>query len=147
LKLQIIAVGHKMPSWVESPAQDYIKRMPKDFPIEVKELKPDISPAKEGLKILEALPKNAIVIAMDERGRDLTTMQLSQMMQDWRQDGKDVVFLIGGADGLSPEIKQKATNLIRLSSMTLPHAMARLLLIEQLYRAYTILQGHPYHRE
>ena len=136
-----------MPSWVESPAQDYIKRMPKDFPIEVKELKPDISPAKEGLKILEALPKNAIVIAMDERGRDLTTMQLSQMMQDWRQDGKDVVFLIGGADGLSPEIKQKATNLIRLSSMTLPHAMARLLLIEQLYRAYTILQGHPYHRE
>jgi len=136
-----------MPSWVESPAQDYIKRMPKDFPIEVKELKPDISPAKEGLKILEALPKNAIVIAMDERGRDLTTMQLSQMMQDWRQDGKDVVFLIGGADGLSPEIKQKATNLIRLSSMTLPHAMARLILIEQLYRAYTILQGHPYHRE
>ncbi len=136
-----------MPNWVETSAQDYIKRMPKDFPIEVKELKPDISPAKEGLKILEAMPKNATIIAMDERGRDLTTMQLTQMMQDWRQAGKDVVFLIGGADGLSPEIKQKSASLIRLSSMTLPHAMARLILIEQLYRAYTILQGHPYHRE
>jgi 23S rRNA (pseudouridine1915-N3)-methyltransferase len=147
LKLQIIAVGHKMPAWVETSANDYIKRMPKDFPIEVKELKPDISPVKEGLKILESLPKNATVIAMDERGRDLTTMQLTQMMQDWRQEGKDVVFLIGGADGLSQEIKQKSTTLIRLSSMTLPHAMARLILIEQLYRAYTILQGHPYHRE
>jgi 23S rRNA (pseudouridine1915-N3)-methyltransferase len=147
LKLQIIAVGHKMPAWVETSANDYIKRMPKDFPIEVKELKPDISPVKEGLKILESLPKNATIIAMDERGRDLTTMQLTQMMQDWRQEGKDVVFLIGGADGLSQEIKQKSTTLIRLSSMTLPHAMARLILIEQLYRAYTILQGHPYHRE
>ena len=136
-----------MPAWVETSANDYIKRMPKDFPIEVKELKPDISPVKEGLKILESLPKNATVIAMDERGRDLTTMQLTQMMQDWRQEGKDVVFLIGGADGLSQEIKQKYTTLIRLSSMTLPHAMARLILIEQLYRAYTILQGHPYHRE
>lgn len=136
-----------MPSWVETSTHDYIKRMPKDFPIEVKELKPDISPAKEGLKILEAMPKNVTIIAMDERGRDLTTMQLSQMMQDWRQEGKDVVFLIGGADGLSPDIKQKSSTLIRLSSMTLPHAMARLILIEQLYRAYTILQGHPYHRE
>jgi 23S rRNA (pseudouridine1915-N3)-methyltransferase len=147
LKLQIIAVGHKMPSWVEVSANDYIKRMPKDFPIEVKELKPDLSPIKEGLKILEVLPKNATIIAMDERGRDLTTMQLTQLMQDWRQEGKDVVFLIGGADGLSPEVKQKSTSSIRLSSMTLPHAMARLILIEQLYRAYTILQGHPYHRE
>ena len=147
MKLQIIAVGHKMPAWVETSANDYIKRMPKDFPIEVKELKPDISPVKEGLKILESLPKNATIIAMDERGRDLTTMQLTQMMQDWRQEGKDVVFLIGGADGLSQDIKQKSTTLIRLSSMTLPHAMARLILIEQLYRAYTILQGHPYHRE
>lgn len=136
-----------MPAWVETSANDYIKRMPKDFPIEVKELKPDISPVKEGLKILESLPKNALIIAMDEKGRDLTTMQLTQMMQDWRQEGKDVVFLIGGADGLSQDIKQKSATLIRLSSMTLPHAMARLILIEQLYRAYTILQGHPYHRE
>jgi 23S rRNA (pseudouridine1915-N3)-methyltransferase len=147
LKLQIIAVGHKMPSWVETSANDYIKRMPKDFPIEVKELKPDLSPIKEGLKILEALPKNATIVAMDEKGRDITTMQLTQLMQDWRQEGKDVVFLIGGADGLSLEVKQKSTSSIRLSSMTLPHAMARLILIEQLYRAYTILQGHPYHRE
>jgi 23S rRNA (pseudouridine1915-N3)-methyltransferase len=74
-------------------------------------------------------------------------MQLTQLMQDWRQEGKDIVFLIGGADGLSQEVKQKSTSSIRLSSMTLPHAMARLILIEQLYRAYTILQGHPYHRE
>ena len=136
-----------MPGWVETAAQDYLKRMPKDFPIEVKEIKPDATPVKEGSKILELLPKQAILIAMDEKGRDLTTLQLSNSMQEWRQIGKDVVFLIGGADGLTPEIKLKAQQSIRLSSMTLPHAMARLILIEQLYRAYTILQGHPYHRE
>jgi 23S rRNA (pseudouridine1915-N3)-methyltransferase len=136
-----------MPNWVEIAANDYIKRMPKDFPIEIKELKPDISPVKEGLKILEVLPKQSLIIALDERGKDMSTMQLAQSMQEWRQVGKDIIFLIGGADGLTPEVKQKATSMMRLSSMTLPHAMARLLLIEQLYRAYTILQGHPYHRE
>jgi 23S rRNA (pseudouridine1915-N3)-methyltransferase len=136
-----------MPNWVEIATSDYIKRMPKDFPIEIKELKPDISPIKEGLKILDVLPKQSHLIALDERGKDLSTMQLAQAMQEWRQEGKDVIFLIGGADGLSPEVKHKAASMMRLSSMTLPHAMARLLLIEQLYRAYTILQGHPYHRE
>ena len=136
-----------MPNWVEIAANDYIKRMPKDFPIEIKELKPDLSPAKEGLKIVEALPKQSHIIALDERGKDISTMQLAQSMKEWRQAGKDIVFLIGGADGLAPEVKQKAASMMRLSSMTLPHAMARLLLVEQLYRAYTILQGHPYHRE
>lgn len=136
-----------MPNWVEIAALDYLKRMPKDFFIEVKELKPDISPLKEGIKIQEILPKNGKIIAMDEKGQDISTMQLANLMQEWRQDGKDLIFLIGGADGLSPEIKEKSSQMIRLSSLTLPHAMARLLLIEQLYRAYTILQGHPYHRD
>jgi 23S rRNA (pseudouridine1915-N3)-methyltransferase len=146
MKLWVIAVGHKMPVWAEIATQDYLKRMPADCAIQIKELKPDISPVKEAIKIREALPKGARIIALDERGKDLSTLDLANQLSSWRQDGKDIALLIGGADGLDAELKEEATSMIRLSSMTLPHAMARVLLIEQLYRAWTILQGHPYHR-
>lgn len=146
MKLWVIAVGHKMPQWVETATQDYVKRMPRECAIEIKELKPDINPAKEAVKIREALPKNALVIALDERGIDQTTVQISKQLEAWLSLGSDVALLIGGADGLDPSIKKEAQAIWRLSSLTLPHAMARLLLIEQLYRAWTILQGHPYHR-
>jgi 23S rRNA (pseudouridine1915-N3)-methyltransferase len=146
MKLWVIAVGHKMPVWAETATQDYLKRMPADCAIQIKELKPDISPVKEAIKIREALPKGARIIALDERGKDLSTLDLANQLSSWRQDGKDIALLIGGADGLDAELKEEATSMIRLSSMTLPHAMARVLLIEQLYRAWTILQGHPYHR-
>lgn len=146
MKLWVIAVGHKMPAWVETATQDYLKRMPADCVIQIKELKPDISPAKEAIKIREALPKGVHIIALDERGKDLSTQDLANQLSDWRQDGKDIALLIGGADGLDAELKKEAASMIRLSSMTLPHAMARVLLVEQLYRAWTILQGHPYHR-
>jgi 23S rRNA (pseudouridine1915-N3)-methyltransferase len=135
MKLWVIAVGHKMPAWAETATQDYLKRMPADCAIQIKELKPDISPAKEAIKI-----------ALDERGKDLSTQDLANQLSNWRQDGKDIALLIGGADGLDAELKKEAASMIRLSSMTLPHAMARVLLVEQLYRAWTILQGHPYHR-
>ena len=146
MKLWVIAVGHKMPQWVETATQDYVKRMPRECAIEIKELKPDINPAKEAVKIREALPKNALVIALDERGIDQTTVQISKQLEGWLSLGSDVALLIGGADGLDPSIKKETQAIWRLSSLTLPHAMARLLLVEQLYRAWTILQGHPYHR-
>jgi len=136
-----------MPDWVSTASHDYIKRMPSDCAIDVKEIKPDLSPAKEAVKILGAIPKGSKIIALDERGKDQTTQQLSKQLANWRQDGLDMTFLIGGADGLDPSLKESAHAMWRLSSLTLPHAMARLILIEQLYRAWTILQGHPYHRE
>ena len=147
MRLTIITVGHKMPDWVTTATQDYMKRMPADCSIEIKEIKPDLSPAKEAVKMSSAIPKGSRVIALDERGKDQTTQQLATQLTNWRQEGVDIAFLIGGADGLDTSIKENAQALWRLSSLTLPHAMARVLLVEQLYRAWTILQGHPYHRE
>jgi 23S rRNA (pseudouridine1915-N3)-methyltransferase len=147
MRLTIVSVGHKMPDWVAAVTQDYLKRMPADCSIEIKEIKPDLNPAKEGIKITAAIPKGARVIALDERGKDQTTQNLANQLADWRQDGLDIAFLIGGADGLDAQLKANASSIWRLSSMTLPHAMARVILVEQLYRAWTILQGHPYHRE
>ena len=92
------------------------------------------------------LPKGVRIIALDERGRDLTSVGLSQQLETWQRDGRDTAFLIGGADGLDPELKARAEGLIRISSMTLPHGMVRVMLAEQLYRAWSITQNHPYHR-
>ena len=147
MRLTIIAVGHKMPSWVSTAYQEYSKRLPSDCAVELKELKPDSSPAKEAVKILALIPKNTLVIALDEHGKDINTKELASQLKYWRDIGTDVVFLIGGANGLDGSLKSKEAPIWRLSSLTLPHAMARLVLIEQLYRAWTILQGHPYHRE
>jgi 23S rRNA (pseudouridine1915-N3)-methyltransferase len=113
----------------------------------MKELKPDISPAKEAGKIIAAIPKGAVVIALDEHGIDLRTQAIADHLTKWRTNGQDVAFLIGGANGLDPSLKANGNHIWKLSSLTLPHAFARLVLIEQLYRAWTILQGHPYHRE
>jgi 23S rRNA (pseudouridine1915-N3)-methyltransferase len=147
MRLTIVSVGHKMPDWVTAATQDYVKRMPADCSIEIKEIKPDLTPAKEAIKIAAAIPKGSKVIALDERGKDQTTQNLATQLASWRQDGVDITFLIGGADGLDPSLKMNAQAQWRMSSLTLPHAMARVLLVEQLYRAWTILQGHPYHRE
>jgi 23S rRNA (pseudouridine1915-N3)-methyltransferase len=147
MRLTIVSVGHKMPDWVASATQDYVKRMPADCAIEIKEIKPDLTPAKEAIKISASIPKGSKVIALDERGKDQTTQNLATHLASWRQEGLDITFLIGGADGLDSSLKTNAQSLWRLSSLTLPHAMARVLLVEQLYRAWTILQGHPYHRE
>jgi 23S rRNA (pseudouridine1915-N3)-methyltransferase len=155
MQLIIAAVGHKMPGWIEDGFSEYAKRMPPECRIHLKEIKPiersggktaETVMAQERVKIEAAIPKGSRIVALDERGRDLTTMQLSQLLTQWQQDGRDVTFVIGGADGLDAEFKSKADMLIRLSSLTLPHGMVRMLLAEQLYRAWSITQNHPYHR-
>ena len=155
MKLHIVAVGHKMPGWIAAGFDEYAKRMPPELRIELREIKPELRTggrsaesvmAAERQKIEAALPKNARIVALDERGRDWTTMQLAQALPGWQQDGRDVAFVIGGADGLDPALKARADLLLRISSMTLPHGMVRVLLAEQLYRAWSITQNHPYHR-
>ena len=155
MQLIIIAVGQKMPKWVQNGFEEYAKRMPPDCKIVLKEVRAaDRSPSKspevimqlEKSRIEAALPKNAYVVALDEHGRDINTVQLSERISAWQLTGRDIAFVIGGADGLDKEFKNKAEESIRLSSLTLPHGMVRVLLAEQLYRAWTITQNHPYHR-
>jgi 23S rRNA (pseudouridine1915-N3)-methyltransferase len=155
MQLIIAAVGHKMPGWIETGFGEYAKRMPPECRIQLKEIKPverSGSKTAETAMLLErgriesVLPKGARIIALDERGKDLTSVQLAQQLTQWQQDGRDVAFIIGGADGLDPEFKSRADALIRISSLTLPHGMVRVLLAEQLYRAWSITQNHPYHR-
>lgn len=155
MKLHIIAVGHRMPGWVAQGFDEYAKRMPPELRIELREVKPEqrasgrtagSAMAAERARIEAVLPKGGYIVALDEHGRDWTTMQLAQQLPHWQQDSHDIAFLIGGADGLDPAIKARADLLLRLSSLTLPHAMVRVLLAEQLYRAWSITQNHPYHR-
>lgn len=155
MKLLIAAVGHRMPDWVAAGCNEYIKRMPRELPLSVVEIKPEPRGSKtreqltaaEKLRIAPAISGCSRIVALDERGRDLNTQQLAQRLEAWMQEGGDTAFLIGGADGLDPELKQGANEMIRLSSLTLPHAMARLVLCEQLYRAVSVVRNHPYHRE
>lgn len=155
MQLIIAAVGHKMPAWIEAGFGEYVKRMPPELRIVLKEIKPversgsktaATAMALERERIEAVLPKGARIVALDERGKDLTSAALAQQLEAWRQDGRDTVFLIGGADGLDPELKARADGMIRISSMTLPHGMVRVMLAEQLYRAWSITQNHPYHR-
>ena len=144
-----------MPAWIEAGFAEYVKHMPAECRVHLKEIKPversgsktaETAMALERAKIEAALPKGCRIVALDERGKDLTTVQLSQLLTQWQQDGRDVSFIIGGADGLDAEFKAKADMLVRISSLTLPHGMVRVLLAEQLYRAWSITQNHPYHR-
>ena len=155
MQLIIAAVGHKMPAWIEGGFGEYAKRMPPECRIQLKEIKPversggktaETVMALERTKIEAAIPKGSRIVALDERGKDLTTTQLSQLLIQWQQDGRDVTFVIGGADGLDADFKSSVDMLVRVSSLTLPHGMVRVLLAEQLYRAWSITQNHPYHR-
>ena len=155
MQVTVIAVGHRMPAWIENGFSEYARRMPPEWHFGIRELKPveragnktaETIMASEAAKIRTAIPKNARIIALDEHGKDLTTVQMATHMKNWLQDGRDIVFIICGADGLDATQKKQADMLVRLSSLTLPHGMVRILLTEQLYRASTILQNHPYHR-
>ena len=155
MQLLIVAVGHKMPGWIETGFAEYAKRMPPELRIELREIKPETRSSsnnaatvmqREAARIEAALPRQCRIVALDERGRDLTTVQLAEQLTGWQREGGDVAFVIGGADGLDPSIKSRANTLLRLSSLTLPHGMARVLLAEQLYRAWSVTQNHPYHR-
>ena len=154
MKITIVAVGLRQPSWADSAVIDYLGRFPKDWSVTVKAVKPEQRAGQstanimriEAERIRAAIPHNSLIIAMDERGKDLNTMDLAKKIQTWRNTGESLCFLIGGADGLDPELKAQAQMLLRLSSMTLPHAMARVLLAEQIYRAFSILTNGPCHR-
>ena len=140
MRVTILSVGHKMPAWIQEGFNEYAKRMPPEIRLALVELKP-------GADILDALPKGGTIIALDERGKSVTSQGLSVMLSGWMQDGSHPVFVIGGADGLDASVKERADKMISLSALTLPHAMVRVVLAEQLYRAWSILARHPYHRE
>ena len=144
-----------MPGWVETACADFIKRMPRESTVEIVDIKPEKRAAGnsteniqliEAKRILEAAGRDYL-IACDERGQEVTTLQLADKMKSWQTLGRDVSIVIGGADGLHTSIKQQADWLWGLSKLTLPHAFVRVLLTEQLYRAYSVIQNHPYHRE
>lgn len=155
MKLIVIAVGTRMPQWVETAWEDYAKRMPADCSIELKEVKPEPrtsgkTPAQmmqaEAKRIEAAIPTHALKVVLDEHGKDITTMQLAKHLEQWKFSGQDIALIIGGPDGLDPSIKNAGDMKLRLSSLTLPHPMVRVLLVEQLYRAWSITVNHPYHR-
>lgn len=155
MRLQIYSFSAKQPQWVQDGFDEYARRMPAELALQLRELKPEQRKsgmttatllANEAQRLRAALPAQARIIALDERGQDLDTQTLARKLERWRQDGDDVAFLIGSADGLDPQLKASAHERFKLSSMTLPHGLVRILLAEQLYRAWSILSNHPYHR-
>ena len=155
MKLVIVAVGQRMPDWAQTAYDDYAKRFPPELRVEIKTVKTEPRGAKtvetvmvaERERIVSALPKGCRTVVLDERGATLTTKALAQQLQQWQLGGDDVALVIGGPDGLEPAFRAAAQQRIRLSDLTLPHAMVRVLLIEQIYRAWSINANHPYHRE
>ena len=155
MRLYIVAVGQRVPDWAQTAWDDYAKRFPHEIRIELKAVKTeprgsktlDTLYAAERARIEAAIPKGTRIVVLDERGSALTTLALAQRLNDWQNSGGDVALVIGGPDGLEPAFRASAQERIRLSDLTLPHAMARVLLIEQLYRAWSVNANHPYHRE
>lgn len=156
MKLVVAAVGHRMPAWVDDGFAEYAKRMPREAPIELLAVKAEPRTsgkpvaalmAAEAERLRAALPGQCRRVVLDEHGEDITTEKLARRMAAWAQDGNDVAFVIGGPDGLDPAFKKSAHETLRLSSLTLPHGMVRVILAEALYRASSLLRGHPYHRE
>lgn len=155
MRLCIVAVGQRVPDWAQTAWDDYAKRFPHEIKIDLKAVKTETRGSKsldaiyaaERTRIEAAIPKGSRIVALDERGTSLTTMALAGRLNDWQLGGDDVALVIGGPDGLEPAFRQAAHERIRLSDLTLPHAFARVLLIEQLYRAWSIQAKHPYHRE
>ena len=147
MRITIVSVGHKMPAWIQEGFNEYARRMPAEARVELVELKPGKSKADEGRAILDAVPGGATLLALDERGKAVTTQGLSVMLSGWMRDAIHPCFAVGGADGLADEVKERAAKLLSLSPLTLPHQLVRVVLAEQLYRAWSILARHPYHRE
>ena len=145
-----------MPGWVNDGFADYAKRMPRELPMELAAVKAEPRSegksvtalmAAEAQRLRAAVPAKCRTIALDEHGIELTTQNLAQRLQRWMQEGGDTAFLIGGPDGLDPALKRESVEQVRLSGLTLPHAMVRVMLAEALYRAASVIRGHPYHRE
>jgi 23S rRNA (pseudouridine1915-N3)-methyltransferase len=160
LKLRVVAVGHKPSGWVAAGFEEYARRMPREARVELTEIKPAPRSRQtqsaaalarilsaERTRILAAIPSGCVKIALDERGRQLSSTELARRLAGWMREGRDIAFIIGSADGLDEGLKASADLMLSLSAMTLPHALVRVLLAEQLYRAMSLIQNHPYHRE
>ena len=155
MRISLIAVGSKMPGWVEQGYQEYARRMPADCNLQLVEIAAgkrgkgaDIVriTRQEGEKMLAAVPRGARIVTLEVTGRAWKTEQLSTELDHWMHDGRDVALLVGGPEGLAPECVARAEQRWSLSNLTLPHPLVRIVVAEQLYRAWSILQNHPYHR-
>lgn len=155
MRLVIAAVGQRQPAWARAAYDEFAKRMPVQTRLDLAEVRaeprsgaktPQQLMAAEAQRLRAACPKGAWVVALDERGQRRTTAQLAERLSAWRQAGRDVVFLVGGPDGLDAALAAQADETLRLSDLTLPHALVRVLLAEALYRAASLIAGHPYHR-
>lgn len=155
MKIRVIAIGPKMPDWVRLATEDYLKRMPREMPVEfvplalgnrAKNASIDKAMQQEGDLMLAAIKASDHVVALDLSGKPWSTEQLADQMQNWRLQAKDIALLIGGPDGLDPRCLARANQRWALSNLTLPHPLVRVLLAEQLYRAWSITQNHPYHK-
>ena len=155
MRLVIAAVGQRQPAWADAAFEDFARRFPADMKLELKAVKAEPRGSKtheqlmaaEAQRLEAAAPKGARRVLLDERGTRLTTAELAKRFEFWLGDGRDLVFLIGGPDGLDAQLKTTADESLRLSDLTLPHAFVRVLLAEALYRAWSLRNGHPYHRE
>jgi 23S rRNA (pseudouridine1915-N3)-methyltransferase len=155
MKVRLLTVSHKQPGWVLDGCADYERRLPREWGFQLVEVKPEPRTAgastekvqaAEGKRLREAAPKGALLVALDERGESWTTAKFAERLGRWQQEGRTVAFLVGGADGLDPELARTAACRLSLSPMTLPHGLVRVVFVEQLYRAATVLAGHPYHK-
>jgi len=155
MKIRIVALGHRMPAWVNAAFDDYARRLPREFALELLELKPEPRDrAKTVAKVLAAeaerivaATRGFVVVALDERGEAWATSQLAEKLRAWSDNASPVAFVIGSADGLAARVKRDANVIMALSALTLPHGLARIVLAEQIYRVASLLRGHPYHRE
>ncbi len=155
MKVRLLTVSHKQPSWVQEGCAEYEKRLPREWGFQLVEVKPEPRTsgattakvqAAEAARLLAAAPKGAWIVALDERGETWSSQQLAERLGRWQQSGRDVALLVGGADGLDPDLRAKADLRVALSAMTLPHGLVRVFVVEQLYRAATLLQGRAYHK-
>lgn len=155
MKLRLVAISHRQPAWVTEGCADYEKRLPREWGFQVVDVKPgqrtgSVDPAKvradEADRVRAVLPRGCRVVGLDERGTAWSTVAFAERLGRWQQEGRDVAFVIGGADGLDPAFAAGADQRWSLSAMTLPHGLVRVVVVEQLYRAATILRGHPYHK-
>jgi 23S rRNA (pseudouridine1915-N3)-methyltransferase len=155
MKVRLLTVSHKQPPWVLAACAEYEKRLPREWSFELVEVKPEARTsaattakvqAAEAARLRAAVPKAAVVVALDERGEPWSTRTLADRLARWLQQGRDVAWLVGGADGLDPALRDGADCRVSLSAFTLPHGLVRVVVVEQLYRAWSLLQGHPYHK-
>lgn len=155
MKIHLLAIGSKMPAWVTHAYEDYANRLPRECPLvlhaipaEKRTKNSDLQriKQKEADKLLAAIPQNCRIIALDVLGKSWTTPQLAKKLESWMMDGRDIALLVGGPEGLTNEVRQKAEQCWSLSALTFPHPLVRVMLAEQLFRAWSITANHPYHR-